>query len=470
MVSELVPVGVESEIGAIPDLADLGVPGRVRELLPDVTSREEQGRIYQDMWDNDPTIGAVGFAIEMMMRQAESHFEPYSKMPADRNRAKFAEEAWRDCSHTPQDFVSETMTMLPHGWSWFESCYKYRDGANGQYASKYNDGKVGWRKFAIRPQSSLREFDIDSKGGIQGMWQNIGRGFKKVFIPIGKSIHFRTSRHYNNPYGRSILRNAYRPWYFKKRFENLEGIGVERDLAGMPIAWVPPSILKENATTEEKAVLASIVQIVENVRWDEQGGLVFPLAYDQNRNKIYDFSLLTPGGSKQIDTNPLIERLDRRIAGVVLADFLFTGQDRTGAFAKQVTDLNLWLTVLNSWLGLFAETFNTYEMPRFLRLNGYDTARPPKLVFERLDQKSAREVGDLIARLGQIGVELFPEDGGDEELETYVRKTAGMPPRREGQKPWRQKQQAKGQGGAAKINPERTGGGRIAGDGATGNG
>jgi hypothetical protein len=60
-----------------------------------------------------------------------------------------------------------------------------------------------------------------------------------VFIPIEKMLLFRTTVQRNNPEGRSMLRTAYRPWRNKKRIEEIEGVGIERDLAGLPMARIP---------------------------------------------------------------------------------------------------------------------------------------------------------------------------------------------------------------------------------------
>ena len=72
-----------------------------------------------------------------------------------------------------------------------------------------------------------------------------------------KCLLFRTQTHKNNPEGRSILRNAYRSWYFKKRIEEIEGVGIERDLAGIPIAYVDPAIMSAGATADQQAMLRS---------------------------------------------------------------------------------------------------------------------------------------------------------------------------------------------------------------------
>jgi hypothetical protein len=50
---------------------------------------------------------------------------------------------------------------------------------------------------------------------------------------------FRTKSRKGSPEGKSILRNAYRSWYFKRRIQEIEGIGIERDLAGFPTLTAP---------------------------------------------------------------------------------------------------------------------------------------------------------------------------------------------------------------------------------------
>jgi hypothetical protein len=55
----------------------------------------------------------------------------------------------------------------------------------------------------------------------------------------------------------------------KKNIENIEAIGVERDLAGLPMAMVPAELLSKNASNDQKALLSEIKNIVINVRRDD---------------------------------------------------------------------------------------------------------------------------------------------------------------------------------------------------------
>ncbi|GHV41326.1 hypothetical protein FACS189490_08000 [Clostridia bacterium] len=74
-----------------------------------------------------------------------------------------------------------------------------------------------WRKLPIRSQDNLWEWKYDDHDNLEGLIQCAPPSFQMVFIPIEKAIHFKTKSRKGNPEGRSVLRNAYRSWYFKRR-------------------------------------------------------------------------------------------------------------------------------------------------------------------------------------------------------------------------------------------------------------
>ena len=98
-----------------------------------------------------------------------------------------------------------------------------------------------------------------------------------IEIPVEKLLLFRTKSRKGNPEGRSILRNAYRDWYFKRRIQEIEGIGIERDLAGFPVLTAPESMdIWNTEDAEMVAARAQAERIVQNIRRDSLEGLVMP--------------------------------------------------------------------------------------------------------------------------------------------------------------------------------------------------
>jgi hypothetical protein len=282
-------------------------------------------KTYREMSDNDPVIGAFLYAIEKIITRIDWRVDPFTDSSADGEpddtdieTAAFIESCLNDMSDSWDSTLSQIMSMVVYGWSWHEIVYKQRLGPEQKDPSKrsqFNDGKIGWRKWPIRGQETLWSWGFSPDGGIECMNQiDPWTGHGMVEIPIEKSLLFRTTAQKGNPEGRSLLRNAYRPWWYKRRIEEIEAIGIERDLAGLPVANVPPEYLSIHATAEQQSVLAAIQQIVTSIKRNEQEGVIFPQIYDDNGHKLFELVLLSSGGTRQFDTDKVITRYDQRIA------------------------------------------------------------------------------------------------------------------------------------------------------------
>lgn len=378
------------------------------------------------MRDNDPIAGAILFAVDMLVRAVEWRSLPAEETPAAEKWSTHLDECLHDMSDGLDSTLSSILSMLPFGFSVHEIVYKERLGENvdePEKHSKYDDGLIGWRKFAIRGQDTIQRWLFDEHGGIQGIAQAGPPDWKERQIPIQKLLLFRPSAYKNNPEGRSILRNAYRPWYFKKRIENIEGIGIERDLAGIPIGWVPPEWLDENATDEQKATVAAIEKIVKNIKRDEQEGIIFPLQMDEKGHKLFDLTLLTTGGKRQFNTDAIIGRYDQRIALTVLADFILLGHEKVGSFNLGVTKVDLFSAALGAWLDAIAEVVNMHAIPRLMRLNGCPPELYPRLEHADVQRIDLEVLGTFIEKLAKAGAPLFPDQG----LENHLRLLANLP-------------------------------------------
>ena len=384
---------------------------------------------YREMADNDPVVGAMLHAIEMMIRSADFTVEPSD--PNDERaiaEAEFVASCMADMSNSWVDTLASIMSFLVYGYSYHEVVYKRRQGytKDARTRSKFNDGRIGWRKLPARSQETIERWELDKNGGISGAYQNDpnakGRGV--VYLPIEKCLLFRTTTKMNNPQGRSILRNAFTSWYYKRRIQEIEAIGIERDLAGLPVALVPPQMLSDAATANERAALDAIKQMVRNIKRDEQEGIVFPLAYDpETGQKAFDLTLLSTGGRRQFDTDSIIARYDQRIAMTVLADFLMLGHEKVGSQALSVSKVELFMQSLDAYLSEITEVFNQHAIPRLMRLNGVSEELSPVLSARSPKSVDLGQIGSFITSLAQAGAPLFP----DENLEAYLRQVAGLP-------------------------------------------
>ncbi|MGB1506006.1 MAG: phage portal protein family protein [Acidimicrobiales bacterium] len=391
--------------------------------------RQLQGRqgmaIYREMAENHPVIGATLASIEMLFRSVDWTVQPAdSDDEAAINEAEFVASCMADMSTSWEDFVSSVLGFLVYGYSLHEIVYKRRQGLTDDGGtSKFDDGRIGWRKLPVRAQDTITEWRLDSHGGIEGAIQQDPSAGTNVFLPIEKSLLFRTTTRMNNPQGRSILRSAYVSWYYQKRITEIEAIGIERDLAGMPVALVPPQLLSNSATAAETQALDAIKEIVRNIRRDEQEGLVFPLAYDpETGNLAYDIKLMSTGGRRQFDTNQIIGRYDTRIAMTMLADFLLVGHDRIGAQALSVSKIELFQDSISAYLANIADVLNSYAIPRLMRINGIDPRLGPTIAYTAPRAPDLDTISNYVSRLATAGA-LMPDDSLDE----YLREIGGLP-------------------------------------------
>ena len=415
---------------AVPLMRTIGRPGlslysgqvietRLREF-----SGDQWVATLAEMVETDPTIGGILQAIELLVRQVPFYVEPGDESDEAIADAEFVEECLDDMSFSWADTLSEILTFLPFGWAYMEITYKYRGGddPDPMRQSRYSDNRVGWRKWSLRGQETRTRWEVDSEGGIQGMWQRTPPDYEEVLIPISKALLFRTSTRLNNPEGRSILRNAYTPWYYMTNIQRIEAVGIERDLAGLPVAYIPADYMTPNATPDKKSVFATMQDIVTKIRRDENEGLVMPMAYDENGNPLFKLELLASSGGRQFDTNTTVERYKKDITMASLADFMLLGHGQIGSFALASSKTDLFATALGAWLDVICSTITQYEIPRLLRLNGRRWKVLPKLVHGDIESMDLTELGDYITKLAGVGV-----DFTSPEMQKYLLEQANLP-------------------------------------------
>jgi len=142
----------------VDEFLELGVTGINRfgnevaeEWLRDLSGKKGI-KVYKEMRDNDPVIGAILFAVKSFCRSVKWRVEPAGGEPDQLDDAVLVKSCMYDMSHTWQAFISQILSeMLPMGRSYHEIVYKRRlgpDQKDGSKRSKYADGKTRLAKVA----------------------------------------------------------------------------------------------------------------------------------------------------------------------------------------------------------------------------------------------------------------------------------------------------------------------------------
>lgn len=407
-------------------MIEVGTTGLKRSggILEDEFLRELRGpsgmRVYREMSRNDAVVGASLFAYNTLAKEVSFRIDSAQKGDAKADEiAEFISGAlFQDMNMSWRDLLSEVLSFLTYGWSWFEVVYKRRGGdvQDPTHKSRFNDNKIGWRKWAVRAQDSLIEWSIDEFGGVNGMIQAPSPRFQRIEIPIAKSLLFRTSSERGSPEGMSILRTAYQSFYYKRRIQIIRGIGIERDLAGLP-KLTPPEGLDiwnpNDATAVTKKAQAE--KIVRSIRRDEHEGIILPFGWT--------LELLASGGSRQFDITAVIAQLNAEIAMSMMTDFILVGHEKVGARSMREDARDTFSHAASSFLDTVCDVINRFAIPTLVKLNGWDEALTPKLAHGPVAEIGLTELANFIQVTAGAGL-LFPDEG----LEAYLRSRAQMPP------------------------------------------
>ena len=110
-----------------PILAESGASGLIvsrdgrvlEEWLPQL-SGSKAAQIYREMSDNDASISAAMYLLEMMVKQVDWSINASEPTESAEFAAEFVDECRQDMDNTWADFISEIMTMCIYGWAFFE--------------------------------------------------------------------------------------------------------------------------------------------------------------------------------------------------------------------------------------------------------------------------------------------------------------------------------------------------------------
>lgn len=387
---------------------------RADEFLPELRGKKAV-RKYREMRDNDSTIGAVMYAVEQILRDVELKVKPVDDSEEAKLEAKFVEEVLQDMDHTLDDHVSEALSFLSYGFAWFEVVYKRRVGPTSRSdkrKSKFTDGRIGVRKIASRAPWTISKFNVDQQtGDVLGIQQDVGGMNNNSFIPINKSLYYRTTTLNGDASGRSILRNAYTSYEYLNNLQAIEAIAVERELAGIPVARIPSEYLSSNASIDQQSFVQSLSTILRDVKFNEQGYIVLPSDTYPDKDgaptniRLVDVELMSSSGTRNINIDPIVRRYQHDIARSVLSEFLLLGS-QGGSYALSKTKTDLFLRALESYIQAIVDVLNKQLVERLWQLNGLDYSLMPTIVAGDVAPHDLRELSSFLRNLNGAGIDV----------------------------------------------------------------
>ena len=410
---------------------ELGVSGkntytgdiRADEFLQELRGKKAIQK-YKEMRDNNAIVGSVMYAVEQTLRDVKIEVKPADDSAVAKAEAEFLQSVLDDMDHSLDDHISEALSYLTYGFSWFEVVYKRREGdyRSPKKNSKFEDGRIGIKKIAIRAPWTVESFEVDQQTGeILGMYQEAGWGKRPAMIPTEKSVYYRTTSLNNDPSGRSVLRNAYVSYTYLNKIQSYEAIAIERELHGVPVGRMPAEYMSSDASVDQAALRGQFERILRDLKNNEQGYALLPsdLYVDADgkptSQRLMDIELITANGSRSIDIDPVVKRYQHDIARSLMAEFLMLGSG-SGSYALSKTKTDLFLRSLESYINTIVDVLNKQLVERLWQLNGLDWATMPKLVAGDVAPHDLREIAAFLRNLNGAGIEVQDQTEVVEDL------------------------------------------------------
>jgi hypothetical protein len=294
---------------------------------------------------DDIIIATALDAIKLPLLSADFDVVPASDSLADEFASTFLWENLHNMQRqTWRSHVSDALEAIDFGFAVSEITLEKR-----------HDGRLWLKNLDPRGQETLQRWEFDDNDVVTAFEQRAQNYGERFSIPIEKCVHVTFRGRKGNPQGKALLRDLYRTWRFLKELENYEGIGVERNVGGMPVASLP-----EEPITE--ADISAIKESLRNLRMDEEMYLLVPHGVEVNPYG---------GGAPTGQFGPIIERKQKEILIRVFAQFLKLGMDNVGtqALVQGATDFfSLGLQGIQQEL---LETWNQQLVPFLFRFNRF---------------------------------------------------------------------------------------------------
>ncbi len=293
-------------------------------------------------------------------------------------------------------------------------------------AEAREDGVIGFKDVASRPQKTITQWDVDEFGKVHGMVQQNPLTFKDIYLPREKTVYIVDDSLNDDPEGLGLFRHIVESSKRLQRYEALEGFGYETDLRGIPIARAPLSALNQLVadgviTAAQRTVMEQpILNFLKNhIKNPELGMMLDSSPYrgldeagTPSRMLKWDIDVIKGEGAgaglKEIAL--AIERLNREIARILGVEQMLLGSSDRGSFAMAESKSENFLLIINSTLQEIATTYETDLIDRMWELNGWDKKLKPTFTTEPVAFRDAAQIAAALKDLAASGVILSPDD------------------------------------------------------------
>jgi hypothetical protein len=337
------------------------------------------------------------------------------------------------------DFVEDAMYDMATSWTRITrrtGLYRFHGFCVQEWTAKRRkDGLVGYDDIESRPQHTIERWEIDPRGTVTGMWQTSPQTGQAILLPRQKVIYIVDDTLTDSPEGMGLFRHLVEPAERMKRYLDLEGMGFERDMRGIPVGRVPYTAIRKAVKNGDisQADADKITDVLEKfVRAEAKGqhtGLVLDSQPFMNQTADglqasavmqWGVELLTGGATGIEPLGNAINRLAREMATIIGVEGLLIGSDGVGSLALSKDKSNRLYLAVNSTVGDIAEGCEKDFIDPLWILNGFDDDLKPTLKTEDVSFKDVEQIAAVLRDMATAGAVLSADDPAINDMRDLV--------------------------------------------------
>jgi hypothetical protein len=291
-------------------------------------------------------------------------------------------------------------------------------------ACKRWDGVIGLESIEVRPQHTIEQWAVDSKGRVIGCYQRNPQTNALLGLPRDKLVYLVEDTMTDSPEGLGVFRHLAEPYNRLLRYQALEARAYERDLRGIPVATAPlasiAAAVKAGQLTEAQAraqISKMESMIALQVKQSDTGLLMDSAPYFSTTSggplatdvKQWTFELLNGPGLGLVEIAAAIERIQREMARVMGIEHLLLGDSGGSRAVAQDKSRNVYL-IASAVLKNIVAAMNRDIVTHIWDLNALPKEKMPVLSAEDIAPRDVVEIATTLARMSQAGAVLDPED------------------------------------------------------------
>lgn len=352
--------------------------------------------IFDRMRRGDGTVAAALRVIKLPLLNADWYIEPASDSAQDREIADFIETNLKEGLNISwRAVLRQIMLHLDYGNAPFEKVWRVENG------------QVYLRKLAFRHPKTITKWLTDEKGGLAGIEQTTSPDFRPTTIDVSKLIVFINELEGANFHGVSILRPAYKHWYYVDGLERVQAIGIEKRAGGVDVIMLSGDAATPLGKRDAEAA-AQTMHLGDKMYYVGQK--------EQNEYEIkgIEGDVLDPGGA--------LERHDLRIVRSMITEFLAMGSGSTGSLAMHKDKSSMSMLALGGVANEMCDTFQMHLIRPWVDYNWAVDAYP-RLRYTHIDARPLAELADAVLKFSQAKA-LTPTI----EVENNIRALLDVPP------------------------------------------